>query len=971
VSSIPTATYRLQMSAHLHFDQVRQLVPYFADLGIGALYLSPIFRAAQGSTHGYDVVDPRELDPQLGSEEDFAAMAEELRAHGLGLLLDVVPNHMGIDDPHNVWWRDVLANGRASPFATYFDIDWHPPKRSLEGKVLLPVLGESFGKVLESQQLKLVYENDAFFVRYYERAFPTDPQTWVPLLELCQEKLLDSSVGDSQDRSDELELLIIAFSNFATSVTEDGEVDLSLIRAKNLAARHLATLSSHGEVRDAIDAALQDYNGRLGEPASFDQLEAFLVAQPYRLCYWRAATDEINYRRFFDVDTLAAIRVEDPRVFRAVHQSIFRFIDRGWVTGLRIDHADGLRDPKQYLTDLRQHVAAIIRSRDTDLADAESEEAYLVVEKILAADESIPQDWPAHGTTGYEFLNTLNHLFVDSRGLTSLNNIYAKFTDEHRRFSEILYECKRTVMATSLSSEIYVLSQQLARMAEKHRWSKDLTRPAMHRALREIIGCFPVYRTYTLPGATEVRDEDRRRIQEAVRVAKRRNPAASPEYFDFIASILLLEDPENLSEANRTARREFVFKFQQVTGPVTAKGLEDTAFYRFYPLASKNEVGGNPALLPPTVDQFHDQMEERLARWPHSMSASATHDTKRGEDTRARLNVLSEIPTQWQTSLDEWHELNAGGRVEQEGSTVPDANEEYLLYQTLIGTWPVEPMQTTDRVAYQERILQYMTKALREAKVHTGWLNPDVAYEQAISDFVRLILDAEKSPFVAELDSFVRTIADAGFVNSLAQTLVKICAPGLPDFYQGTEFWDFSLVDPDNRRTVDFVGRRDAVRSLITGQKSNPRFATELLQKWPDPRLKLLLIWRALQFRRDHAAIFNGGYQPLVVDGPRKSNVGAFARTTPAEWTLCLFPISGYQAWHDMRNGEIAGAKGAWPVSGWWSETVLLLPDDAPRSWRHEITGDRFTSALDDQGRTVLDVARILSCFPVALLSSV
>lgn len=966
----PNASYRLQLSGHLRFVEVRDLVGYLSDLGIGAAYLSPFFRAAKGSSHGYDVVDPRQLDPSLGSEDDFGSLAEKLREHGMGMVVDIVPNHMGIADPHNVWWQDVLENGPSSNFAKFFDIDWNPPKEVLRGKVLLPVLGDQFGRVVEEGQLQLAYEDQRFVVRYFEHAFPTDPRSWVGVLRSAVEVLSPRMDGDVPERM-ELESILTSLEHLPARTEVDGEATSQRYREKEVARRRLAALvESSTDVAGAIGEAVTRFNGQHGAPASFDKLEALLADQPYRLCYWRVATDEINYRRFFDVDSLAAIRVEDPEVFEAVHETILRYIANGWVTALRIDHADGLREPQHYLANLARAVRGVLKVEPVATAD-NSPSLYTVVEKILAFDEGLPADWQAHGTTGYEFLNLLNGVFVDRLGAYSLREVYARFLGRWEPFSQVLYESKRTILNTSLSAEMYVLSHLLDRISEQHRWSRDFTRFSLFRALREVVSCFPVYRTYIRPETGEVHVDDRRRIQEAVRLAKRRNPAMSPTFFDFIASVLLLEMPEGLSEDDRRDRLQFVLRFQQFTGPVKAKGLEDTAFYRYYPLASLNEVGGDPAVAGVSIEQFHRRLIEQSSSWPHTMLSTGTHDTKRGEDLRARLNVLSEVPDQWEAALRRWRDWNTGSRVELDGGAVPDANEEYLIYQTLVGTWPRGGVAACG-APYVERIVQYLDKALREAKLHTSWLNPYEEYDQGVSNFIRAVLADPTGPFVQDLDGFVQSIADAGFTNSLAQLLFKICAPGVSDFYQGTELWDFNLVDPDNRRPVDFEARRQTL-TWIKEQlaESRQQLVAELVRQWPDPRIKLFTMWQALQFRRTRASLFEGKYQPLFSDGPRAPHVAAFARTAAPEWAVCIVPRLMSSAWRDLGDSgtRCRAETSEWPLADWWRETLCQLSPDAPRRWRDVFTGRAVVAVEPTPDTLALDLGEAFRYFPVALLA--
>jgi (1->4)-alpha-D-glucan 1-alpha-D-glucosylmutase len=879
---------------------------------------------------------------------------------------------MGISDPHNGWWQDVLVNGPASTYARYFDIDWHPPKEALQNRVLLPVLGDQFGKVLEEQQLRLAYEGPQFVIAYYDHRFPTDPGTWVPILKLALEQVSAELAADSTDRM-ELESIITALEHVPGRDHLETDLVQQRYRENEVAARRLSALKDASvPIRAAIERAIEIYNGVAGDPASFDRLEALLAEQPYRLCYWRVATDEINYRRFFDIDSLAAIRVEDPEVFDAVHRTILDYVGKRWVTGLRIDHADGLLDPQQYLTHLAEAVARV-RRETGEVPLGKDGSLYTLVEKILAHDEQLPADWPIDGTTGYEFLNFLNDLFVDRGGAYALRDEYLRLTGNTRAFADVLYDSKRTILAGSLSSELYVLAHQLDRISEHHRWSRDFTRYSLYRALREVVNCFPVYRTYIRPDNVTVSDSDRWRILTAVRVAKRRNPAMSPTFFDFIASVLLMEEPAGLSEEARAERLRFVLKFQQVTGPVTAKGIEDTAFYRYYPLASVNEVGGDPTIPGMTVEQFHRRMSDRAEHWPHGMSATGTHDTKRGEDMRARLNVLSEIPDTWAAAVRRWQAQNAAARAELDGAPVPDANEEYLIYQTLLGTWPVETLGEEARQAYVERIVQYLDKALREAKLHTSWLNPYVEYDQAVAAYIRAILADEQSPFVRDMQDLARSIADAGYVNALAQTLVKIAAPGVPDFYQGVEFWDFNLVDPDNRRPVDFAARREALDALqARARKGAGRMARELLSNWPDPRIKMLLIWRALVFRREHAEIFGGTYTPLATDGAHGGQLLAFARGDIAQGAVCIVPRLTFESWRTRKGARkvtFGGRATPWPLAPWWRETVIALPPEAPERWRHVITDDEIQAVLQPDGARRLNAADVFRTFPVALLT--
>jgi (1->4)-alpha-D-glucan 1-alpha-D-glucosylmutase len=970
---IPVSTYRLQFGRHLNFTAARKVASYLGELGIGDAYASPLFRARESSSHGYDVVDHRQFDPELGTEEDFQAFAEDLQQRRMGLMMDVVPNHMGIDDPNNVWWQDLLENGISSVYAKYFDVDWDPPKQELKQKVLLPILGDQYGRVLENQELKLVYDDQRFQIDYYGRRFPVAPRSWTDVLRLALEDVSAQLEPDHVDRM-ELESIILELENLPEQTETDPERVAQRYREKEVARRRLAMLLDNSvPVRRALERAIDEMNGRRGEPESFDRLERLLAQQAYRLCYWRVATDEINYRRFFDINELAAIRVEDPEVFQAVHELVFRFIERGWVTALRIDHVDGLLDPQQYFESL-QAAFAQIRGHAQAAEDLTPPPGfYIAVEKILAYDESLCPNWPVAGTTGYDFLNLVNGLFVHRQGGWDLRSAYLRFLGENRRYADVVYESKKLILNVAMSSELHVLSGHLDRISEQHRFSRDFTRTSLRRALREVIACFPVYRTYIRPETNQVSDEDRRRVLAAMRIAKRRNPALSPSFFDFIASILLLEYPEGLSEEQIRERHDFVRKFQQVTGPVTAKGVEDTAFYRYYPLASLNEVGGEPSNVGVSCEQFHRANVERLAAWPFSMLATSTHDTKRGEDVRARLNVLSEIPQLWEQAIQRWQAANAQLRTEIDGAPAPDPNEEYLLYQTLVGTWPLEKLDDQKYAGYVERIVRYMDKALKEAKVNTSWLSPYQEYDEAVANFVNRVLDrGRESDFLADLDRFVREIADAGFLNSLSQTLLKIASPGVPDFYQGTEVWDFNLVDPDNRRPVDFQWRAETLSALKSRAETDLAGLTgELLAAWPDARLKLFLTWRSLQFRRQHDELFlRGNYVPLNVSGNRAEHVCALARERDGRWAVAVVPRLTIEAWREARprGPGMASGTAAWPLAGWWSETWVRLPLQTPSEWRHIVSGAWVRSAATEGTDRLMAVEEIFASFPVALL---
>jgi (1->4)-alpha-D-glucan 1-alpha-D-glucosylmutase len=712
VNRVPHSTYRLQLGADLTLDQVHALLPYLLSLGVSDLYLSPLFRARAESSHGYDVVDHGTIDPAIGDLKAFARLAEAARDSGMGILLDVVPNHMGINDPNNVWWLDVLENGEGSYFADFFDIEWHPPAAGLQDKILLPCLAEPFGKMLEDGELRVVYENSRLQLAYGRRRFPLAPPSWPIVLEVTIG--FADEVGDPDTRSianwSELQSIITQLRHLPPGSRRDAEAMEDRYREQKIARQRIAELlQTSTNVRAAFDRAIEQINGEKNNPKSFDPLERLLEQQWYRLAYWRVASDEINYRRFFDINDLAAIRVEDPRVFDAVHRLVGNLLEKGWVTGLRIDHPDGLRDPHSYFKSLQ----SLYRSHHAN--GDEGSDVYIVAEKILSGDEPLPEDWAVCGTTGYDLMNVIGRVQVAANGLAELRSFYDRATGNTQKPTEIVYESRREVLLGSMASELQMLAAALYRIAQQHRASRDFTQPALRRALREILASMTVYRTYVRSDSWDVSEADYRTVTTAVRLAKRHNRTLPFSLFDFIASVLLLEHPPTISDEQAAERRQFALKFQQVSGPVAAKGVEDTAFYRYYPLASLNEVGGELDSKPLAVDEFHRLMRHRMEAWPHSLCATSTHDSKRGEDMRARLHVLSETPEEWAAAFARWQKMNQSLIREIDGEPTPDANEEYLIYQTLVGTWPAESVMNEEREAYRDRLLQYMQKSLHEA----------------------------------------------------------------------------------------------------------------------------------------------------------------------------------------------------------------------------------------------------------------
>jgi (1->4)-alpha-D-glucan 1-alpha-D-glucosylmutase len=963
---LPVATYRLQFHSEFTLSYATDLVTYLNALGVSDCYASPLFAARPGSLHGYDVIDPTQLNPELGTEENLQAFSAALHAHEMGLMLDVVPNHMCIAGGRNDWWNDLLENGPSSPYAAFFDVDWRPPKRNLTNKVLLPILGDQYGRVLENQELQLTYQRGSFWVQYYETRVPLAPRSALFILKPLLESI-SAKTDDAEFHRAELESIMFALEHLPSRDELDPEKVQQRRREKEIIKRRLsAVVSSSREIRRALDRVIRDFNGVKGEARSFDRFEELLAAQAYRLSFWRVAADEINYRRFFDVNELAAIRVEEPKVFATVHELVFRLLREGVVTGLRIDHIDGLLDPERYLEQLRRACRKALRAAAKSLDRMPSRAAstcYVVVEKILGSNERLRAQWATHGTTGYEFLNLLNGLFVDERGKAAFQQIWRRVAGETQNFEDVMYEGKKLILHTAMSGELHVLARSLERIAEQHRYSRDFTLNSLHQALGEVIACFPVYRSYIRPdqnsenGSSEIGTEDRRSILIAIRRAQLRNPSLSRTIFAFLRALLLLEDPDGLSPEHRLERRNFVRRFQQLTGPVTAKGVEDTAFYRYYPLASLCEVGGDPARFGLSPSAFHEANVQRLAEWPHTLLATSTHDTKRSEDVRARLNVLSELPERWDRAVRRWQRLNRKFKVMVEEQAAPDAREEYLLYQTLIGAFPFRFEDDAARQCFLQRMQDYMVKALREAKLHSSWLNQNEEYEQAVREFTARILTPD-SPFLLAFQEFQSLIARAGIFNSLVQTLLKITVPGVPDFYQGTELWDFSLVDPDNRRSVDYARRQQLFDSLRTvNETDKTALLSELMANAADGKLKLFTMSQALCFRRDHRDLFErGAYLPLQSEGTRARHVVSFARRDAQQTVIVV--ATRFFASILLEADSVLGDV--------WGDTTIQLPDELMGCYRDIFSGQRICANADG-----LPLAQVCQQLPFALLERV
>ncbi|HTJ76336.1 MAG TPA: malto-oligosyltrehalose synthase [Acidimicrobiales bacterium] len=876
--SPPRATYRVQLHAGFTFDDAAAIVDYLADLGISHLYCSPFLQAAPGSTHGYDVVDHHRLNEELGGEEAYERLCAALARRGMSQVVDIVPNHMAISGRENAWWWDVLENGPSSRYATYFDIDWDPPEERMRLRVLMPILGDHVGRCIDRGEIIVVRDGGSFEFRYFDHAAPISPSS------------LDTVLGPVARRigNDNLASIATALGRLPPSVARDRDSVEERHRDKEVLRANLAELfAQHPEVATEVDEALADLN------ADPDEVDALLQRQNYRLAFWKVAGQELDYRRFFDITTLIALRSENLFVFADTHEKMIQLVREGKVSGLRVDHVDGLRQPTEYLRLLRE---------------AAGPDTYLVVEKILEHDEVLPADWAVQGTTGYDFAATVSPLFVDPEGEASLTELYESFVGRPMVYDALVHHNKHLVMREVLAADVNRLANLLLWVCDRHRRQRDHTRQDLSRAVRELLACLDVYRTYTRPGGFEPSPDDVAQVHAAVGRARRRRDDVDPDLFAFIAHILLMRTPGPQED-------DFALRFQQLSGAVMAKGVEDTTFYQYNRLVSLNEVGGDPGRFGASTEHFHAANARIAADWPATMLATSTHDTKRSEDVRARINLLSEIPAEWAAAVGRWAAMNAGHKR----GAFPDANAEYLLYQVLVGAHPLDA----------DRAGKFMEKASREAKEHTSWIDPDTEYDEALGAFVEAVVaDPE---FQADLAAFVGPLVGAGRVTSLAQQLLKLTSPGVPDVYQGTELWDLSLVDPDNRRPVDY----DLRRRLL--DKARTATAAELSALDDDGTAKLWLTMRALDVRRRCIGT-DTPYAPLAAGGERAANVVAYLR---GDEVAVIAPrlVLG------LRDG--------------WGDTAVELP--AGR-WADELGG-----ATVDGGRPVA-LAELLDGFPLALL---
>jgi (1->4)-alpha-D-glucan 1-alpha-D-glucosylmutase len=925
---IPRATYRIQFTPSFGFQAAREIVSYLAELGISDLYASPIFKARQGSPHGYDAVDQNQVNPDLGPESDFEELAMEVAKHELGWLQDIIPNHMAYSH-ENTMLMDILEKGQASKYYTFFDVEWEHPYEGIRDRVLSPFLGTFFGEALENGQIKLVYDHSGLWVTYFDLKFPLKIESYLDIFTHDLGRLKNSLGSEHSDFTKLLGIVYVLKNLPSQERNQERYAEMTF--AKGMLWE---LYSTNEKIKRFIDSNISLFNGDPESPVSFTLLDNLLSEQHFRLSFWKVATEEINYRRFFNINDLICLKIEDETVFNHTHSLVFTLLKEGKVSGLRIDHIDGLYDPTTYLAKLREEVG----------------QTFIVAEKILGLGEQLPLVWPIQGTTGYDFLNYLNGIFLKKDNERSFSRIYSRFSNLRTSLEELLYEKKKLILEKDMAGDVDNIANLLKKASSRDRHGGDITLYGLKMAMIEVMARFPVYRTYI--SEVVFRDEDHLHISAAVGKALQNNPRLMHE-LQFIRRFLFLERGDYLSDEEKKRCLHFVMRFQQFTGPLMAKGFEDTTLYIHNRLLSLNEVGGFPQTFGISLEEFNDFIQSRNDVWPHSLNATSTHDSKRGEDVRARLNVLSELPEEWEAHIRKWSKINSKQKRKIDGLRAPDKNDEYFIYQTLVGAFP---FGDEDYSVFVERIQSYVVKAVREAKVHTAWLKPDHAYEEACVSFVnRLLESSPQNQFRREFLPFQRKVAFYGIFNSLSQVLLKVTTPGVPDFYQGAELWDLNLVDPDNRRPVNFETRRAMLRDINDGVRGDiSSFIAELLRTKEDGRIKLFLIHMALKARRQNPQAFREGrYIPLEVAGTFREHIVAFARNHRKSWAVTVAP----------RFLVALVSNGKYPLgTEVWHDTQVLLPEGSPLEWNNMFTGEIIGN------RNALRIGEVFQRLPVALL---
>jgi (1->4)-alpha-D-glucan 1-alpha-D-glucosylmutase len=927
---IPVATYRLQFNPDFGFTQARALVDYLDQLGISDIYASPIFKARSGSQHGYDVVDQNQINPELGGREEFEVLIEELQERGMGWLQDIVPNHMAYDG-ENRYLMDVLEHGTESEYIDYFDIEWEHSYEDIQGKVLAPMLGDFYDRCLERGEIQLSYAEDGLKVNYYALQFPVRIESYADFLA-HEISWLRRQMG--RQHPDYIKLIGILNTIKNTFPTLKGYE--RGVQAKFEKQLLWELYESNSEIKVFIDQNVEAFNGQPGKPTSFNLLDRLLLEQYYRLSFWKVGAEELNYRRFFTVNELICIKVDNPKVFDKTHTLVEELVNAKKINGLRIDHIDGLYDPLVYLQRLHEKTKG----------------SYTVIEKILELNERLPKHWPIQGTSGYEFLNYANGVFYQQQNQRHFTRFYKQFSGLRDGYEKLFWEKKQLIAETNLVGDIDNLARFLKKVASQYRYGRDLTANGLKTAIQEVLVSFPVYCTYinqrgSSPG-------DLTYIRMAIAQARKHIPQLLNE-LKLIEKFLLLEYEVPLPAEERSQWLHFVMRLQQFTGPLMAKGIEDTLFYVYNRFIGLNDVGGAPNHFGVSLKEFHDYNRYQQEHWPHTLNATSTHDTKRSEDVRSRLSVISELPEEWESEVKAWSALNASKKQVINEQAIPEANDEYFLYQTLVGAYPFDSAELPE---FRERMKAYVVKAVREAKVHTAWLRPDEEYENGYVHFVETLLTPGKDNiFLDKLQHFQKRIAEYGIYNSLSQLLIKLTAPGVPDFYQGTELWDLSLVDPDNRRPVDYQKRLSALQDIQTRwQKQPSTLIKDLLKNRTDGRIKLFLMLRGLAARNYFRNVFrSGAYHPLTATGEQAEHVVAFIRHKGEHTVVTVVP----RFLTDLIEPNTLPLKKAV-----WGESAIEIPGAGQAKWKNWITNEPIK--LSDQPL----VGDLLSQFPVALLVS-
>ena len=939
----PLSTYRLQLHEHFRFSDALSLVSYLQTLGISDIYASPILKARKGSMHGYDVVDPLQLNPELGTEDEFESLTLDLKSRGMGFILDIVPNHMAASH-ENPWWFDILENGLASPFSSFFDIDWHHFPEVPDGKVLLPILGHPLTETLEQHEIAIEYDHGLLF-RYYESILPLDIKSY----ELIIEPRCDPSehhLATDTTNSGHFQTILTLLRTLPDQGVDDiTRLEDSYQERQRIKKEFITLMTSSSSFQELIRRNMESYNK--DSVAFKDDIKTLLERQAYVVEYWWTGMQHVNYRRFFNINELVGTKIENPFVFDMTHSLLRRLVLDSHITGLRVDHVDGSKDPSGYLQRLQRYINSDHSQQSTE------GQFFVVVEKILAEEESLDNSWPVCGTTGYDFLNVVNRLFIHEEGFASLANTYKGLTGSTTTFGQVIYEKKKQVMSSLFCSEISSLASNLTRISQESAVQSPSEQTLMD-VITEVTACLSVYRTYIRDFS--VSDQDRYYLENALREA--REKLNLEEGLSFLKKVLLLDFTDDMPHKQRAEWLAFVMRWQQFTGAIMAKGLEDTALYCFHPLISLNDVGSKPALSSLSLELFHKTNLTRQKYWPLTLNATSTHDTKRSEDVRARINVLSEIPKAWYARVSNWIEWNLGKKRIVSDVPVPDIETELMLYQTLLGAWPLEE---NDISSFQERLRNYMIKAAREAKLYTRWLTPDTEYEESLIGFVDSILDrSERNTFFYDFLEFQEYVAFYGALNSLSQVVLKTTSPGIPDFYQGTELWDFSLVDPDNRRSINYEVRNKNLEQLIAIEEEDSTvLLNELMTNWKDGRIKLFTTYKMLHFRDRYRDLFQKGiYIPLSTNESDMTTICAFARVQNSLWSLTIAPrfFSAMVDYNCFHLGEKT-----------WGDTNLILPNGVPLQWKNVFTGEEI-ELLSNTNH--LPLWRIFNTFPIAVLES-